>query len=471
MSMKKTVLGFMSGLLLATTLPLGALADDIDVQESKDANTELIARLEQIKQSDASSTEKGKELVELYSLQVTEQQKMANQVSILRTSLDEKTLELADKESQLTSSENKLKIKNKELESKSNDVAKNEKRLSDIQKELDTIDKNIEKKKELSDTMAKKAQLNANNNSLLNVILDSGSVSESISYMVSLNKLNKANKEFREDLVNEKESAEKLKSEQAQLVSSRKTEEAELKGEKEQLELQKNNLEKERNELKTRVDRLNKEKTEVDTLSETSLAKIQEINQELFKVSDGLSDLYSELDTIKSKLDKEKNKIEIEDIEKLQQKIKEILEKEATVTTMGSLPTAKENETFLKEVGNITEAQKKLVETSQKYLGVPYVWGGTAVNGMDCSGFTQRVYREALGIEITRVTYTQQYQGKEVPLSDIQVGDLIFWGEPTYHVGIYVGNGQYIHAPQPGDVIKYSSWAISDASHIRRIIK
>ena len=78
-----------------------------------------------------------------------------------------------------------------------------------------------------------------------------------------------------------------------------------------------------------------------------------------------------------------------------------------------------------------------------------------APNAFDCSGFTSYVYRHAAGIEITRTTWSQYGQGVPVSYSDLQLGDLVF----TYdlgHVGIYVGGGQYIHAPQPGEGVKVS---------------
>lgn len=92
---------------------------------------------------------------------------------------------------------------------------------------------------------------------------------------------------------------------------------------------------------------------------------------------------------------------------------------------------------------------EKIVQIARKYIGVPYVWGGSSPSGFDCSGFTQYVMRSA-GISIPRTT-TEQYQmGTSVSKSDLQPGDLVFLKD-TYrtgisHVGIYIGNGQVIHA-------------------------
>ena len=97
-----------------------------------------------------------------------------------------------------------------------------------------------------------------------------------------------------------------------------------------------------------------------------------------------------------------------------------------------------------------------MIETANRYQGVPYDYGGTTPDGFDCSGFTSYVYREALGQEIGRTTWAQMSAGQQVSVEEAKVGDvLVFFG--GNHVGIYLGNGQFIHAPQPGDVVSVSS--------------
>lgn len=93
-----------------------------------------------------------------------------------------------------------------------------------------------------------------------------------------------------------------------------------------------------------------------------------------------------------------------------------------------------------------------------KYLGVPYLWGGTTPDGFDCSGFVQYVFK-SLGIEISRTTYTQVNEGVPVAKEDLRPGDLVFFGANgnIHHVGIYTGNNTMIHAPYTGAVIRYQS--------------
>ncbi|WP_297670601.1 NlpC/P60 family protein [Thomasclavelia sp.] len=101
----------------------------------------------------------------------------------------------------------------------------------------------------------------------------------------------------------------------------------------------------------------------------------------------------------------------------------------------------------------------KILETAYTKLGSPYKWGATGPNSFDCSGFTSWVYRQH-GISLSRTAQAQSHGGQAVDRSNLQPGDLVFFGSGTgriTHVGIYVGDGKMIHSPQTGDVVKISS--------------
>lgn len=99
---------------------------------------------------------------------------------------------------------------------------------------------------------------------------------------------------------------------------------------------------------------------------------------------------------------------------------------------------------------------QKVLDMACRQLGKSYVYGATGPDTFDCSGLTQYCYKQALGIDISRTTYTQLEHGSVVSSqSALKPGDLVF--PHTGHVGIYLGNGQMIHAPQTGDVVKISS--------------
>ena len=111
-------------------------------------------------------------------------------------------------------------------------------------------------------------------------------------------------------------------------------------------------------------------------------------------------------------------------------------------------------------IPNNTLAQA-IIATAKQYLGVPYLWGGTTPAGFDCSGLVQYVYRKH-GIQLNRTCATQYPQGTYVAKSDLLPGDLVFFSN-TYqsgisHVGIYIGNGQFLHASSSqGVTISYLS--------------
>lgn len=103
------------------------------------------------------------------------------------------------------------------------------------------------------------------------------------------------------------------------------------------------------------------------------------------------------------------------------------------------------------------QGESAVVDSARKYLGAPYVWGGTSPSGFDCSGFTQYVLAQN-GKSIPRTSQEQFASGQAVDKSQLQAGDLVFYdwsgGTEATHVGIYEGNGKMIHAPHSGDVVK-----------------
>jgi cell wall-associated NlpC family hydrolase len=106
----------------------------------------------------------------------------------------------------------------------------------------------------------------------------------------------------------------------------------------------------------------------------------------------------------------------------------------------------------------------EVVAVALQYLGVPYVWGGSTPEGFDCSGLTSYCYRQ-IGVSLPRTSRSQYQVGTHLAPDRLDLlvpGDLVFFArdaDPTrvHHVGIYVGGGNYIHAPQTGDVVRVSS--------------
>lgn len=114
--------------------------------------------------------------------------------------------------------------------------------------------------------------------------------------------------------------------------------------------------------------------------------------------------------------------------------------------------------------GDLPAGHPEVVSIALRYLGVPYKWGGTSPSGFDCSGLCQYTYAQ-IGVTLPRTSRSQYASGAHIApdrLDLLRPGDLVFFGtggDPSkvHHVGIYVGDGNFIHAPSRGDVVKVSS--------------
>jgi peptidoglycan DL-endopeptidase CwlO len=112
-----------------------------------------------------------------------------------------------------------------------------------------------------------------------------------------------------------------------------------------------------------------------------------------------------------------------------------------------------------------------VVGIAMQYLGIPYVWGGASPSGFDCSGLVMYVYAQ-VGVSLPHYTGAQWHVGVPVASSDLQPGDLVFF-DGLGHVGIYIGGGEFIHAPHTGDVVRIDSlsegWYAATYDGARRI--
>jgi len=110
---------------------------------------------------------------------------------------------------------------------------------------------------------------------------------------------------------------------------------------------------------------------------------------------------------------------------------------------------------------NVSQKASELVVNAMGFLGVPYKWGGTdADTGFDCSGFVVSVYQQSIGLLLPRKSEQQAAATQKIDQTDLQPGDLVFFNtmRRTFsHVGIYVGNGKFIHAPKAGAEVRVES--------------
>lgn len=201
--------------------------------------------------------------------------------------------------------------------------------------------------------------------------------------------------------------------------------------------------------------------SKVDTLKQI-IEFDTKIMEELNAKRDEITDKKALLESRNNEL----TQLEAENNKKLTQLTKLKDEQEAIIKSLiGSTQKLAAVETFNFVPGS--SFGDSIVAFGLKFRGVPYVWGGNSPTGFDCSGFTRYVFGN-FGFNLERRSSMQAKQGVPVAYSNLQPGDLVFFGAPIHHVGIYVGNDMFLHAPRTGDVVKISPMRYFDFNCARR---
>ena len=128
-------------------------------------------------------------------------------------------------------------------------------------------------------------------------------------------------------------------------------------------------------------------------------------------------------------------------------------------TTSNKTTSSKTKNVSEPKTSSNSSVRSSIVSYAKQFVGGKYVYGGTSLtNGVDCSGFTMRVY-EKFGYNITRTSRSQAAAGKTISVSSVKPGDLVFYanGGTINHVAMYIGNGQIVHASNPKTGIKISN--------------
>ena len=121
-------------------------------------------------------------------------------------------------------------------------------------------------------------------------------------------------------------------------------------------------------------------------------------------------------------------------------------------------------QTVVQQVGQVSERTGDLVSTAIGFLGIPYLRGGnSAETGFDCSGFVRAIYKETIGLVLPRSSDQQANATQKIDKSELKPGDLVFFNtmKRTFsHVGIYLGEGKFIHSPRSGSSVRIEDMRI-----------
>lgn len=311
-------------------------------------------------------------------------------------------------------------------------IEKSKKSLIDNENDIKAIEKNIKEEEKIFEERIESLYINGST-SYINVLLEAESFNDFVSRVDTLKAIIRYDNEIMKD----------------------------LKGKKDTLVTKKGTLEK--------------EKSSFLALQGESNKKLEELNSSKSEQDKAVLDLREKKSKYSLEIEKYEREIEnaIKEAKKAQEDEIKKAEETKKVQEDGTNTIEDQDEEIKKEDDEKFSSSSGMfiVNYARKYLGVPYTWGGKSPSeGFDCSGFTYYVYKNAVGKTIPSYSLGQADIGKTVSKNELKVGDLVFFGSPTHHVGIYSGNGNYIHAPQTGDVVKEVPMTRDDFTHGKRIL-
>ncbi|MFD5862267.1 MULTISPECIES: C40 family peptidase [Streptomyces] len=188
-----------------------------------------------------------------------------------------------------------------------------------------------------------------------------------------------------------------------------------------------------------------------------SLKKVQEKQRELAQQRAEASEKLKDLASTRTELGKKKKQV--------QGKLAEAQKLLNTLTAAEKAALAAEEQRASRsaadrvDLGNTGSASGRAMaafQAAQSQIGKPYVYGATGTASYDCSGLTSWAYAQA-GVSIPRTSQAQANAGTRLSMGELKVGDLVIFYSDLHHVGFYAGNGQVLHAPRSGTVVRYES--------------
>lgn len=346
------------------------------------------------------------------------------------------------------------------------DIEKNKSKIEDIkgqivvtQQDIEKTRADLEKKQEAFGSRMRKIYKSGGDEDYISLIFSSTSLSDLIDKVQAVGSVMKLDKQVISDIQNSKKELDTKvadlqtkQSEITQINEDNQTKVKQLNAKK--AEQQKNVDELKEEKKKVVVDLSASEKALIDypvSIIKNSSSTISQLNTAINMIHSarGSISLPTVDDEAKSYISKAKDIIKQREASQTQSQ-----------TQSSSVPVNRGDSAVVS--GNASS----VIGYAYNFLGTPYVYGATGPGTFDCSGFTSYVYRK-FGVNIGRTTYDQINVGTPVSYSELQPGDLVFT-RGVEHVGIYVGNGQMIHAPRPGESVKVGP--IYQYSSARRVM-
>ena len=346
-----------------------------------------------------------------------------------------------------------------QVEKNKEEISKTEESISTVKVQIEESKKKIEKQQEVLGQRIRATYKSGGQANYLTALLDSNGIGDFLSRVQAISKVMGMDKQVIDELTSEKE---KLDSEVKELQD--KTTE----------------LNKLNSETQSKIDELNKMKAEQEGVIKDMKAEQEKVVGELAPLerqlmepwtskinsNSSLNDLNQAVTALRGLRNQIKTpEVDAEAVQAIE-KAKDLIETKKAEEAVSSAPnrggdvntggssSSASNGSLSSNSGSTVAppsegAASAVVSYAYQFIGRPYVFGATGPDTFDCSGFTSYVYRNAVGREITRTTYTQINQGRPVSRDQLQPGDLVFTNG-VEHVGIYVGGGQMIHAARPG---------------------
>jgi len=360
----------------------------------------------------------------------------------------------AEIENKITDIQSKIYDLDIQIEPLQLTVDKNKKEIISINKVIDNTTKDIEQCKKEMNTLdlalgqrVKAMYMSGDLEfSYLNFILESESTSDFFSRAEAVSKIVGKDKAAIEDVTNKKEELNT----KMQSLEDKKSEIDNL-NEKVQATLSELDVKKKDEEVLVSQAKDEKSKFDSQYLSQLERDLVKSQYDVINNSNSSVAELQSAITQLRNIRDNQiKSEIVTTEINEKIEKAKAAyaVKKAAEVKTLTPSRGKSGSSVSVPSAGNA----QAILNEAYAQLGKPYVYGATGSANFDCSGFTQYVYENAAGIDISRTTYSQINVGQSVSQDQLQPGDLVF--THPGHVGIYVGNGQMINAPQTGDVVK-----------------